>query len=280
MRTSAIVSLLTACALLSPIGAQEPADEERLDPEQVHAARTLAETEPDEAPCARRVERYDAAIAYLDQIVQDRCGVERFRSRVDGLDDRIRALRDELERIDTSRAETITDEVDPAAAQRELVGARERLAFHRDAPRAVEQLSEERAANRKAVSKRLGALGPTIEALDDEFRDARDSDLALRIAHGSDIEGVQETLLEVARNHPEVHEVPAPDLLLINFDDDAIKVELRYLVDVGMGLSTKDALLTEIDRVFQERGIACAMPRMDVDLQNRSRTGTDGPDAG
>ena len=89
-------------------------------------------------------------------------------------------------------------------------------------------------------------------------------DIPLRIAYGSDLAKVRETLLEIARNHPRVFADPAAHVLIIEFADDAIKFELRGYVDFGEGLKTRDELQTAIAETFRERGIEFALPRLDV----------------
>jgi potassium efflux system protein len=106
----------------------------------------------------------------------------------------------------------------------------------------------------------------------------RRSEIALRIAHGSDLGKVKETLVRIARDHPDVHEDPPPHVLLIEFGDDAIKLELRFFVDFGKGLGTKDELLMTIDREFRERGIEFAMPRLDIAMPRRLRPRRPGDD--
>jgi len=99
----------------------------------------------------------------------------------------------------------------------------------------------------------------------------RRSEIALRIAHGSDLDKVKETLVRIAREHPDVHDEPPPHVLLIEFGDDAIKLELRFFVDFGRGLGTKDELLAAIDREFRARGIEFATPRLDIAIPRRPR---------
>ena len=89
-------------------------------------------------------------------------------------------------------------------------------------------------------------------------------DIPLRIAYGADLEKVKGTLLEVATDHPDVLDDPPPQALLLEFGNDAIKFELRYFVDFGIGLRTRDELHMRVDRAFRERGIDFALPKLDI----------------
>jgi potassium efflux system protein len=94
-------------------------------------------------------------------------------------------------------------------------------------------------------------------------------DIPLRVAFGSDLEKVREILVKVAERHPDVFDEPAPHVLLLEFGNDAIKFELRYYVDFGNGLRTRDELHMKIDRAFREQGIDFALPRLDIKMPGR-----------
>jgi len=91
-------------------------------------------------------------------------------------------------------------------------------------------------------------------------------DIPLRIAYGSDIEEVKRILIGIAEHHPSVLEEPAPQAVVINFCDDAIKLELRFVVDFGQGVSTKDDVQMSINRTFGEKGINFALPTSEIRL--------------
>jgi potassium efflux system protein len=95
-------------------------------------------------------------------------------------------------------------------------------------------------------------------------------DIPLRVAYGADLEKVKETLLQVAADHPDVFDDPPPQALLLDFGDDAVKFELRYFVDFGMGLRTRDELHMRIDHAFRENGIDFALPKLDIRIPRRS----------
>ena len=98
----------------------------------------------------------------------------------------------------------------------------------------------------------------------------------LRIAYGSDLEKVKQTLLDVAVAHPSVLDDPAPMALLIDFGSDAIQFELRFFVDFGRGLLTKDEIQMSVDRAFREAGIDFALPQLDIRIPRRQAPGSRG----
>ena len=91
-------------------------------------------------------------------------------------------------------------------------------------------------------------------------------EIPVRIAYGADLDEVRKTLVEIAEQHPAVLDDPAPHVLLLSFGDDAINFELRFVVDFGLGLKTKDEVQMGIDRAFREKGIEFALPKSEVML--------------
>jgi potassium efflux system protein len=89
-------------------------------------------------------------------------------------------------------------------------------------------------------------------------------EIPIRIAYGADLEQVKQILIDAAAEHPSVLEDPAPNALLLGFGDDAINLELRFVVDFGQGLSTKDEVQMKIQGIFKEHGIVFALPTSEV----------------
>jgi potassium efflux system protein len=89
-------------------------------------------------------------------------------------------------------------------------------------------------------------------------------EIPIRITYGTDLELVKKILVDAAEQHPSVLDDPAPQVLLLSFGDDAINLELRFVVDFGQGLSTKDQVQMTIDRAFREQGIEFALPKSEV----------------
>ncbi|MBW2277743.1 MAG: mechanosensitive ion channel family protein, partial [Deltaproteobacteria bacterium] len=95
-------------------------------------------------------------------------------------------------------------------------------------------------------------------------------EIPLRIAYGANLEQVKEILVNAANDHPSVLGEPKPVALLLAFGDDALSVELRFVVDFGQGLTTKDEVQMAIERAFREHGIEFALPQRQVRLVSES----------
>jgi potassium efflux system protein len=91
-------------------------------------------------------------------------------------------------------------------------------------------------------------------------------EIPIRIAYGTDLQKVKEIAVAATREVPNVLEDPAPHVLLLEFGDDAVKFELRFFVDFGKGLSTRDAVQMAVDRVFREEGIEFAPPLLQLKM--------------
>jgi len=91
-------------------------------------------------------------------------------------------------------------------------------------------------------------------------------EIPLRIAHGVDLDEVKSLLINAAKAHPLVLDTPAPQALLIEFADDAIIFELRFVVDFGNGIQAKDEVQMAIDQAFKASGIDFAVPQIKLHL--------------
>ena len=89
-------------------------------------------------------------------------------------------------------------------------------------------------------------------------------EIPLRVPYGTDLELVKKTLVEAAVQNPSVLDDPAPHVLVLTFGNDAINIELRFVVDFGLGLVTKDQVQMAIERAFREQGIEFALPKSEV----------------
>lgn len=95
-------------------------------------------------------------------------------------------------------------------------------------------------------------------------------EIPLRIAYGVNLEQVKEILANAAKAHPSVLSEPEPVALLLAFGDDAISMELRFVVDFGQGLTTKDEVQMAIEHAFREHGIEFALPQRQVRVVGES----------
>ncbi len=88
------------------------------------------------------------------------------------------------------------------------------------------------------------------------------------VAYGSDVRLVNQTLLEVARNHPRVMETPKPDVLFTDFGDSALMFRLRAWTHLNYMLSAATEIRFEVDRLFRERDIEIPFPQRDIHVRS------------
>jgi potassium efflux system protein len=80
---------------------------------------------------------------------------------------------------------------------------------------------------------------------------------------------VKGVLLQVARDNAKVLADPPPQALLLAFEEDALKFELRVYVEFGVGLGTRDELQMALVRSFRRAGIEFAIPRLSIQVPNK-----------
>ncbi|MDR0577149.1 MAG: mechanosensitive ion channel [Candidatus Accumulibacter sp.] len=86
------------------------------------------------------------------------------------------------------------------------------------------------------------------------------------VAYDTDVERVTGLMVEIARAHPRVLPDPAPGVLLKEFADSAIVLELGFWVgdpELGTG-GVRSDINREILRVFRREGIAIPFPQREV----------------
>ena len=86
------------------------------------------------------------------------------------------------------------------------------------------------------------------------------------VAYGSDIEGVRETLLQIAEKTQKVFKNPKPDVIFRDFGDSALIFRLRVWTDIDNIFKVETAIRFEIDKRFKEKGFVIAFPQRDVHL--------------
>ena len=97
------------------------------------------------------------------------------------------------------------------------------------------------------------------------FRDARmRRTIQVGVAYGSDVKLVEQTLYEIAQNHPRVMADPAPMVLFSDFGESALIFKLRVWTLIDYGLTSETELRFEIERSFREKKITIAFPQLDV----------------
>ncbi|MBD3307871.1 mechanosensitive ion channel [candidate division KSB3 bacterium] len=99
------------------------------------------------------------------------------------------------------------------------------------------------------------------------FRDVRmRRTIQVGVAYGSDVKLVEQTLYEIAEQHPRVLVDPAPMVHFSDFGDSALVFKLRLWTLLEYGLTTENDIRFEIDRIFREKHITIAFPQVDVHL--------------
>ena len=89
------------------------------------------------------------------------------------------------------------------------------------------------------------------------------------VAYGTDTKLVQETLLQVAKEHSLVLKDPAPTVLFEDFGDSSLNFELLvWLEDLWTYRRTLSELRFEIDQKFRERNIEIPFPHRDLHIKS------------
>jgi len=92
------------------------------------------------------------------------------------------------------------------------------------------------------------------------------------IAYGSDTKLAYDTLLSVARNHPNVLNDPEPTVRFFLFGESSLDFELRvFIPHPDHLLETRHDLHMEIDRRFREANIEIAFPQRDIHIRDISK---------
>jgi len=95
---------------------------------------------------------------------------------------------------------------------------------------------------------------------------------AYYIAYGSDTKLAYDTLLSVARNHPNVLNDPEPTVRFFLFGESSLDFELRvFIPHPDHLLETRHDLHMEIDRRFREANIEIAFPQRDIHIRDISK---------
>ena len=96
-------------------------------------------------------------------------------------------------------------------------------------------------------------------------------EIPLRVEYDTSVQEVKKALLQVAEQHPAVLKDPAPQVLLLEFGEDALKFELRAFVEFKQGLKTKDELLVAVDQAFHDADIKFALPQLAIQMPEETK---------
>lgn len=97
--------------------------------------------------------------------------------------------------------------------------------------------------------------------------------VAIGVSYDSDVDQVQQTLLEIANHHPQVMRahpsVSEPAVLFMRFGDSALEFELRcFIHDVNNRLKVISDLNYAIFKEFKQQGIQIPFPQRDLTIKN------------
>lgn len=98
--------------------------------------------------------------------------------------------------------------------------------------------------------------------------------LNIGVGYGSPVRKVSDLLLEVAGRHKQVLEDPPPEVLFMDFGDNALMFALYVWLEVGPGRRRGNVILSDlrfmIDASFAEHGIEIPFPQRDIHLDASS----------
>jgi potassium efflux system protein len=93
--------------------------------------------------------------------------------------------------------------------------------------------------------------------------------ITVGVAYGSDTEKAKNLLLEIANNHPEVMDDPAPFAAFDQFGDSSLNIVLRcYLPNLDKRLATIHEIHTQIHERFNMEGIEIPFPQRDLHIRS------------
>ena len=139
-----------------------------------------------------------------------------------------------------------------------------------------------------AVVKRIGLRSTTVQTFDQADVIVPNGDLItnqitnwthsdrsvrliipVRVAYGSEVPLVIETLINCATANAKVAKTPEPQVLFMRFGESSLDFELRVWVsDVNDKLELQSELHQEIDQRFRQAGIEIALPRTDLSIRS------------
>jgi small-conductance mechanosensitive channel len=91
--------------------------------------------------------------------------------------------------------------------------------------------------------------------------------VTIGVAYGSDVQLVKKILLEVANNHNDVLDFPAPTVLFTDFGESSLDFKIVFTVNDSFNARfPKSEIRFEIDRLFRENNITIPFPQRDIHI--------------
>ena len=93
------------------------------------------------------------------------------------------------------------------------------------------------------------------------------------VSYGSDLEVVQDLLMQAAKDTPRVLSNPAPRINLMGFGDNSVDFEIRFwILDPEEGLSNiRSDVLMRVWKLFKEHDIEIPFPQRDINLRGNKQ---------
>ncbi|MFT4730550.1 MAG: potassium efflux system protein, partial [Granulosicoccus sp.] len=93
--------------------------------------------------------------------------------------------------------------------------------------------------------------------------------LGVGVAYGTDPRRVEAILLELARAHPRIQQIPGPGVVFRNFGADSLDFEIRAILkDVNYVMSVRSELNFQICEKFAQEGIEMPFAQRDIHLKD------------
>jgi potassium efflux system protein len=97
-------------------------------------------------------------------------------------------------------------------------------------------------------------------------------DVKVGVAYGTDVQQVLELLVAVAKDHPDVEEMPGPYALFLGFGDSSLNFELRSWISRSerfVGIRSEVAV--KVERAIGKAGITIPFPQRDLHIKSDAR---------
>jgi len=97
-------------------------------------------------------------------------------------------------------------------------------------------------------------------------------DVRVGVAYGTDVQQAMESLVNVAKDHPDVEETPSPYVLFLGFGDSSLNFELRsWITRNDRFLAIKSEVTAKVERALRDAGITIPFPQRDLHIKSDVR---------
>jgi potassium efflux system protein len=93
----------------------------------------------------------------------------------------------------------------------------------------------------------------------------RQMEIVLGVAYGTDLQRIQQIILDLIATNKRIHEHPKPGVIFKNFNSSAIDIDVTFWVrDYKDGASVRSEVIAGIDKTFRENDIVIPIPQQDL----------------